>query len=268
MADTNPSSYLIPDGWIGILDDSGNGTGVYFQVAPDTSTTHTLTSSSAQWSNWMTSAYRGASLAELIASYASNVSSAVSVPGSNRILYLAVGAGGVIGTPSGLTKRADGVIGSLSLALFDAEPVDGVLGGFTFTNAVKVYSFALYPEDVQVYTTPEQVKLASLKNSYAKSIDAQTGTSYTLLSTDAGKVVTMTNASASTLTVPPNSSVPFPVGTVIEGAQLGAGQVTLTPGSGVTINGTPGLKTRAQYSDFRLLKTATNTWLATGDLSA
>jgi uncharacterized Zn ribbon protein len=102
----------------------------------------------------------------------------------------------------------------------------------------------------------------------AATINAQTGTSYTLVIGDAPKFVTMSNASASTLTVPPNSSVAFPVGTQIEGAQLGAGQVTLTPGSGVTINGTPGLKVAAQYGTFGLLKTATDTWLAYGRLAA
>lgn len=101
----------------------------------------------------------------------------------------------------------------------------------------------------------------------AKAINAQTGTTYTLVLGDAGKFVTMTNASAFTLTVPPNSSVAFPVGTEIEGAQLGAGQVTFTPGAAVTINGTPGLKVAAQYGTFRLLKIATDTWLASGSLS-
>lgn len=100
-----------------------------------------------------------------------------------------------------------------------------------------------------------------------RTINAQTGTTYTLVLTDVGKFVTMTNASASTLTVPPNSSVAFPVGTVIEGAQLGAGQVTLTAGAGVTLSATPGLKTAAQYATFGLLKLATNTWLAYGRLS-
>lgn len=101
-------------------------------------------------------------------------------------------------------------------------------------------------------------------------INAQTGTTYTLVLTDAARsaFLTMTNAAASTLTVPPNSSVAFPVGSVVEGAQLGAGQVTLTPGAGVTINGTPGLKVAAQYGTFGLLKTATDTWLAYGRLSA
>lgn len=104
--------------------------------------------------------------------------------------------------------------------------------------------------------------------STTQTINAQTGTSYTLVLTDAGKFVTMTNAAASTLTVPPNSSVAFPVGTVIEGAQLGAGQVTLTPGSGVTISAAPGLKATDQNSVFGLIKMATDTWLAFGRLSA
>jgi hypothetical protein len=104
----------------------------------------------------------------------------------------------------------------------------------------------------------------------AKVINAQTGTSYTAVLADAYRraFLTMSNAAASTFTIPPNSSVAFAVGSVIEGAQLGAGQVTLTPGSGVTLNGTPGLKVAAQYGTFGLLKTATDTWLAYGRLSA
>lgn len=103
-----------------------------------------------------------------------------------------------------------------------------------------------------------------------RTINAQTGTTYTLVLADAARAafLTMANAAASVLTVPPNSSVAFPVGSIVEGAQLGAGQVTLTPGAGVTINGTPGLKIAAQYGTFGLLKTATDTWLAFGRLSA
>lgn len=101
-------------------------------------------------------------------------------------------------------------------------------------------------------------------------INAQTGTSYTAVLADADRAafLTLSNAAAVTFTIPPNASVAFPVGSVIEGAQLGAGQVTLTPDTGVTINGTPGLKVAAQYGTFGLLKTATNTWLAYGRLAA
>lgn len=98
--------------------------------------------------------------------------------------------------------------------------------------------------------------------------NAQTGTNYTLVLSDADKFITMTNASASTLTIPLNSAEAFPVGTQIEGAQLGAGQVTITPTGGVTINAVPGLKVAAQYGTFGLRKLATDTWLAYGRLSA
>lgn len=99
------------------------------------------------------------------------------------------------------------------------------------------------------------------------TINAQTGTAYTLVLTDASKLVTLSNAAAIALTVPTNAAVAFPVGATLDVAQLGAGQVTVS-GAGTTLNGTPGLKTRAQYSRIRLIKTATDTWLLSGDLSA
>jgi hypothetical protein len=92
--------------------------------------------------------------------------------------------------------------------------------------------------------------------------------SYTLVLSDAGKMVEVSNASANTLTVPPNSSVAFPVGTIIDILQTGAGQTTITAGSGVTINSAIGLKMRAQWSPASLIKRATDTWVALGDLSA
>ena len=92
--------------------------------------------------------------------------------------------------------------------------------------------------------------------------------SYTLVLTDQSDLVEISNASANTLTVPLNSSVAFPVGTTITILQTGAGQTTITPTGGVTINGTPGLKLRAQWSSATLIKRAENTWVAIGDLSA
>lgn len=103
-----------------------------------------------------------------------------------------------------------------------------------------------------------------------RTINAQTGTTYTLALTDAGasKFLTLSNASAITLTVPTNASVAFPVGSIVSLAQTGAGLVTITAAVGVTINATPGLKIAAQYGVAELLKTATDTWLAYGRLSA
>ena len=101
------------------------------------------------------------------------------------------------------------------------------------------------------------------------SVNVQTGTTYTLVLADAGKLVTLENANAIALTVPLNSSVAFPVGTVIAGAQLGAGLVSIAGAAGVTINGTdPGAEASSgQWSTWSLTKLATDTWLASGGLA-
>jgi hypothetical protein len=98
--------------------------------------------------------------------------------------------------------------------------------------------------------------------------NSQTGTSYTLVLTDAGKRVSLSNATAITLTVPPNSSVAFAVDDEIEITQDGAGQVTIAPGAGVTIN-SYGAKTKlaGQYAGASLKKTGTDTWLLIGNLA-
>lgn len=101
------------------------------------------------------------------------------------------------------------------------------------------------------------------------TINAQTGTSYTLALTDGGpdKMLTQSNAAAITTTVPNNSSVAFPIGTVISGTQTGAGRVTISPVADVTIISRDSCyRTMGTGSPWTLLKTATNTWLLWGDL--
>lgn len=99
-------------------------------------------------------------------------------------------------------------------------------------------------------------------------VQNQQTASYTLVLADAGKLVEISNASANNLTVPLNSSVAYPVGTQINILQTGAGQTTVVATGGVTINGTPGLKLRAQWSSATLIKRATDTWVLVGDLAA
>lgn len=99
--------------------------------------------------------------------------------------------------------------------------------------------------------------------------NAQTGTTYTPVASDAGDVVTLTNGSAITVTVPTNASVAFPIGTQITFAQMGAGKVTFAGAVGVTVYSADSfLSLRTQYSSGTLIKTATNTWLLIGDIAA
>jgi hypothetical protein len=99
-------------------------------------------------------------------------------------------------------------------------------------------------------------------------INAQTGTSYTTVLSDVGKIVEMNNASGNTFTVPTNSSVPYAIGSQIVVVQTGSGQTTIVAAGGVTVNGTPGLKLRAQWSSGTLIKRGTDTWVLVGDLVA
>lgn len=79
--------------------------------------------------------------------------------------------------------------------------------------------------------------------------------------------VNHTGGSAVTITVPADSSVNYPVGTSIDILRTNTGEVTIA-GSGATINATPGLKLRAQWSSATLFKRAANTWVLFGDLKA
>ena len=98
--------------------------------------------------------------------------------------------------------------------------------------------------------------------------DAETGTTYTLLAANLNQLVTLNNASAITLTVPPSV---FSAGDVINIAQIGAGQVTLAQGAGVTINSTGATATapklRVRYSAASIICTASNTFLVVGDIA-
>lgn len=103
-------------------------------------------------------------------------------------------------------------------------------------------------------------------------INAQTAT-YTVVLSDAYKLVTMSVGSANNFQIPTNASVAYPVGTVINVIQIGAGQTTIqavTSGT-TTINSTGATATapklRAQYSAASCIKVATDTWYVVGDIA-
>jgi hypothetical protein len=120
------------------------------------------------------------------------------------------------------------------------------------------------------YTDSTQVATTGNVSATVKTVpeNAQTGTSYTLALSDAGKLVTLSNAAAITLTIPTHASVALPVGTRIDLVQYGAGQVTLG-GSGVIIRSSGSkLKLAGQYSGATLWKRGTNEWVLIGDITS
>jgi len=101
------------------------------------------------------------------------------------------------------------------------------------------------------------------------TINEQTD-SYILILTDTEKIIDMNKATANTLTVPPNSSVSFSIGTQIVIRQKGAGATTITAGGGVTLNydTSTTLVLNGQYAVTGIIKIATDTWAVFGNLTA
>jgi hypothetical protein len=92
---------------------------------------------------------------------------------------------------------------------------------------------------------------------------------YTLSSlTERDNLIEVSSASAVAVTIPADATVNYPIGTSVDILQSGTGQVSIAGAGGVTVNATPGLKLRTQWSSATLLKRAANTWIVMGDLSA
>jgi hypothetical protein len=173
--------------------------------------------------------------ADISASAAIQLSKLATSTAGNIIVYNASGV------PTSVTETGDVTI--------DSSGVTSIASG-VIVNA-----------DISSTAAIDLGKLADI------STNAQGG-SYTLVLADKNKIVEMNVGSANNLTVPLNSSVAYPVGTQINILQTGAGQTTVVATGGVTINGTPGLKLRTQWSYATLIKRGTDTWVLVGDLSA
>jgi hypothetical protein len=100
------------------------------------------------------------------------------------------------------------------------------------------------------------------------SFNAQTGTTYTLVAADLGKLVTTSNASAVTVTIPPSV---FAAGNIINLQSIGVGLTSLAQGAGVTITSTGATASaptlRARYSACSIICTGSNTFTVVGDIS-
>ena len=120
--------------------------------------------------------------------------------------------------------------------------------------------------------TPTAVKaVQDGKSDINFTIDAKTA-DYSLVLSDKYKIIEMNlTSTANTVTIPLASVHEFPQGSQITIIQTGSGQTTISGTAGVTINGTPGLKLRDQYSSCTLIKRSAanlNVWIVIGDLSA
>jgi hypothetical protein len=130
---------------------------------------------------------------------------------------------------------------------------------------------AKFPATAFARTVWDDATAASARSTMAaaikgavEGINTQTGLTYTLALTDAGKIVEMNRASANTVTIPPNATIAFDVNAVVDIVQYGAGQTTIAAGSGVTVRSAAGLKIAAQYGGVSAYKRGTNEWVVVG----
>jgi hypothetical protein len=121
-----------------------------------------------------------------------------------------------------------------------------------------------------VWSGSEWIAVASASpQTQQRAISSSTSTSYTLDATDTGKAIVLTNSSPITLTIPAESTYDFAVGQTFLVIQNGTGAVTIAAAVGVTLRSKSSLvKTSGQFAEARLIKTASNTWLLSGDLTS
>ena len=140
--------------------------------------------------------------------------------------------------------------------------IDGAPGALDTLNELA----AALGDDANFASTVT-ASLATKVDSYTPI--TQKTASYTLSTLDhRDDLIEMGSASALTLTIPLNSSIAYPVGTSFDVLQTGAGQVTVAGAAGVTVNATPGLKLRTQWSSATVFKRAEDSWVVYGDLTA
>jgi hypothetical protein len=89
---------------------------------------------------------------------------------------------------------------------------------------------------------------------------------YTLILGDAGKVISVNNSASATITIPLNSSVAFPVGTLINVYARTAQPVFVTPATGVILRPKSNIRLFEQYTEISLRKRNTNEWVASGNI--
>jgi len=200
---------------------------------------------------------------DLIAATAADTVARVAVGTDNRVLKADSTA--AAGVSYGGAVTLDGVTTASDSIYLDGATNQEIVWEGTTADAYETFLRATDPttED-RVITLPDATGTVALQDI---AFNNQTA-SYTLVLADAGKLVEVNNASANTLTVPPNSSVAFAVGTQILVVQQGAGATTITAGAGVTLRSKDSnLAIDGQYASVALVKRATDEWYVTGALA-
>lgn len=139
----------------------------------------------------------------------------------------------------------------------------------TYTNS----SLNSASNSIMSILTSSSASLYAVTNSastnLSRLVDRKTtsGSTYTLVLDDAGKLIEHSHSASVTFVIPPNFDVAFPISTRVDVLQAGAGQLKFTAGSGVTVNFFENKTwSKGQWATVTLIKRGTDTWLAIGNL--
>ena len=168
-----------------------------------------------------------------------------------------------------LVANIEGSVTGGNIVIADA----GTIGSASDTDAIAIASNGVVTFSQVPVLPNDTIETADIQDNavtpakIAGAVNAQTGTTYTLVLTDAFKTVTSSNGSAQTVTIPLNSSVAFATGDRIDIVMLGSGTTSVTGASGVTLNGVNGGTgaISAQFAAVSCLKIATDTWILMGN---
>ena len=188
-----------------------------------------------------------------------------------------------------LTKLATGTIGTVVIHNASGVPTATALSGditVTSSGVTAIGSGKIVDDDINASAAIAYSKLSlgtSITNADISTtaaialtkvadvtISTKTASPYVILTSDKNSVIEMNLSTANIVNVPTNATTAFPVGTVINIVQYGAGKtqvVASTPGT-TSVRATPGNYLRAQYSTASLIKRGTDEWYLIGDLSA
>lgn len=153
----------------------------------------------------------------------------------------------------------DFVLDALSYATTGGVTLSGDVTGATNANTISngAVTYTKLNDNVK-YLTPISVTTSGASARTFSISDSE------------NKMIEYNSASAGTFTVPADATTNFPIGSQINILQVNTGQLTIagaTTPTTVTVNSTPGLKLRAQWSSATLIKRAANTWVLIGDVT-